>query len=293
MVQGDQTTSAPTWTTAPTSTAPTAPEQSPTVTAESRGESARSLVWEIVQTVLLTIAIFLAVRSVVQNFRVEGASMDPTLHTGQYLLINKVLYARADGTFLERFVPDVTPSDETNYLFGGPSRGDIIVFQSPGPDRQGLHQARDRAARRDGPDRRRAGVHQRPPLDEPYLTHRATYDFEQKVIPPGQLLRARRQSPQQQRLAPGLVRAGQQPDRQSLGQLLAADVLGRDDRRRLRPVGASDRGTARSSPYVDDGDILVGAPRQGRDGRANLSHVARLGGPARQRVGVRFQQQTV
>jgi len=44
------------------------------------------------------IAIFLAVRSVVQNFRVEGASMDPTLHTGQYLLINKVLYARADGT---------------------------------------------------------------------------------------------------------------------------------------------------------------------------------------------------
>ena len=118
--------------TAPTSTAPTAPEQSPTVTAESRGESARSLVWEIIQTVLLTIAIFLAVRSVVQNFRVEGASMDPTLHTGQYLLINKVLYARADGTLLEGFVPDATPQDTPNFIFGGPQRGDIIVFLSPG-----------------------------------------------------------------------------------------------------------------------------------------------------------------
>ena len=62
MVQGDQTTSAPPWTTAPTPTTPSASEPAPTVTTESRGESARSLVWEIVQTVLLTIAIFLAVR---------------------------------------------------------------------------------------------------------------------------------------------------------------------------------------------------------------------------------------
>src|SRR2546423_756090 len=83
----------------------------------SRADSARSLAWEIVQPVLLTIAIFLAVRSVVQNFRVEGASMDPTLHTGQYLLINKVLYARADGTFLANVVPDRTPNDQPNFIF--------------------------------------------------------------------------------------------------------------------------------------------------------------------------------
>jgi signal peptidase I len=105
---------------------------SPSVASGSRGESARSLIWEIVQTVLLTIAIFLAVRSVVQNFRVEGASMDPTLHSGQYLLINKVLYARTDGTLLDRFFVDSTPADEVNFVFSGPQRGDIIVFRSPG-----------------------------------------------------------------------------------------------------------------------------------------------------------------
>ena len=109
-MQGDQVTPASAW------TATSAPEQT-VVATEPRGDSARSLVWEIIQTVLLTIAIFLAVRSVVQNFRVEGASMDPTLHTGQYLLINKVLYARADGTLLEGLIPDRTPQDTPNSRF--------------------------------------------------------------------------------------------------------------------------------------------------------------------------------
>ena len=114
-MHGDQVTPASAW----TATSTTSSVEEPPVAAESRGDSARSLIWEIVQTVLLTIAIFLAVRSVVQNFRVEGASMDPTLHTGQYLLINKVLYARADGTLLESVIPDRTPQDTPNFIFGG------------------------------------------------------------------------------------------------------------------------------------------------------------------------------
>ena len=194
-MQGDHTTSAPTWTATNASATTTEPPvvepveqhvaEPQTSVAESRGDSARSLVWEIVQTVLLTIAIFLAVRSVVQNFRVEGASMDPTLHTGQYLLINKVLYARADGTFLERVVPDSTPNDQPNYIFGGPQRGDIIVFQAPGQSDKdfikrviGLPGETVRIV--DG-----TVFINGKPLDEPYLTHHATYDFEQKVIPPG------------------------------------------------------------------------------------------------------------
>jgi signal peptidase I len=182
-MQGDQTTSVPTWPN-PTSSEAT-PSEQPAPVSESRADSARSLVWEIVQTVLLTIAIFLAVRSVVQNFRVEGASMDPTLHTGQYLLINKVLYARADGTFLERIIPDRTPNDQPNFIFGGPQRGDVIVFQSPGQTDKdfikrviGLPGETVRIV--DGT----VFINGRP-LDEPYLTHHATYDFEQKVIPPG------------------------------------------------------------------------------------------------------------
>src|SRR5688572_8444227 len=177
-MQGDQVT--------PVSAFPAAgaPEQA-AVATESRGDSARSLVWEIIQTVLLTIAIFLAVRSVVQNFRVEGASMDPTLHSGQYLLINKVLYARADGTLLDRFVPDVTPNDQPNFIFGGPHRGDIVVFQSPGQTDKDFIK---RVIALPGETVRivdgQVFVNGRP-LEEPYLTHHATYDFEQKVVPPG------------------------------------------------------------------------------------------------------------
>src|SRR6185295_9634592 len=142
--------------------------------------------WEIIQTVLLTIAIFLAVRSVVQNFRVEGASMDPTLHTGQYLLINKVLYARADGTLLESLVPDRTPQDTPNFIFGGPSRGAVDPFLSPRPP------DKDFITRVIGLPRETVRVVNGQvfvngkPLDEPYITHRATYDLESKVVPPGQ-----------------------------------------------------------------------------------------------------------
>jgi signal peptidase I len=157
----------------------------PTVASGSRGDSVRSLVWEIVQTVLLTIVIFLAVRSVVQNFRVEGASMDPTLHTGQYLLINKVLYARTDGTVLDRFVSDTTPNDGVNFVFGGPQRGEIIVFRSPGQaDKDFIKRVIGLPGETVRIVNGQVFLNGRP-IEEPYVKHRASYDLEQKTVPPG------------------------------------------------------------------------------------------------------------
>src|SRR3712207_4262221 len=101
-----------------------------TAKASPTGGGVRSFVWEIVQTVLLTLLIFLAVRAVVQNFKVEGASMDPTLQSGQHLLINKVGYLRLQGTPLERLTP-ASAQEHAGYLFGPPHRGDIVVFRSP------------------------------------------------------------------------------------------------------------------------------------------------------------------
>jgi signal peptidase I len=63
---------------------------------------------EVLETLLLTAVIFLSVRVLVQNYKVEGFSMEPTLQDGQYLLINKI-----------------------GMHFQQPQRGDIIVFRYP------------------------------------------------------------------------------------------------------------------------------------------------------------------
>jgi signal peptidase I len=75
----------------------------------------RSLGRDAVQTALLIAVLFLGVRGVAQNFRVEGPSMQPTLATGQFLWVNKAAYFQLDHRF----------------VFGGPQRGDIAVLVPP------------------------------------------------------------------------------------------------------------------------------------------------------------------
>src|ERR1700704_6986094 len=95
----------------------TEPETRVAVPTERKAKGG-GLAWELLQTIVLTLAIFLGVRSVVQNFRVEGARMEPTLETGQYLLISKASYFHIEGTPLDRFLP-TTRQGSTDYLFGG------------------------------------------------------------------------------------------------------------------------------------------------------------------------------
>jgi len=63
---------------------------------------------EIVETILLTLLIFLVLRFAVQNYRVDGQSMEPSLHDQEYILVDKAAY-----------------------LFHPPERGDVIVFEYP------------------------------------------------------------------------------------------------------------------------------------------------------------------
>ena len=63
---------------------------------------------EITKIILLALVIFLVASIVVGSFRVDGESMEPSLHNGQYLLVNEMVYH-----------------------FHPPQRGDIIVFHSP------------------------------------------------------------------------------------------------------------------------------------------------------------------
>ncbi len=64
---------------------------------------------EILITLLMAVVIFFAVQSTVQTFVVVYSSMQPTFQEGQRLLVNKAAY-----------------------LFGQPSRGDVIIFKAPG-----------------------------------------------------------------------------------------------------------------------------------------------------------------
>jgi len=102
-----------------------------------RGARGRKVARELVETVILALLIFFAVRAVVQNFRVEGASMEPSMHNDQYLLVNKAIYYRLDMGRLRDVLPFLPGGDDSErHLFRAPKRGDVVVFRFPlDPDR--------------------------------------------------------------------------------------------------------------------------------------------------------------
>ncbi len=62
---------------------------------------------DLVETVGLALILFVIINSVSARVRVDGSSMLPTLHDGEFVLVNKLAYR-----------------------MGTPTRGDIIVFRS-------------------------------------------------------------------------------------------------------------------------------------------------------------------
>lgn len=92
----------------------------------------KSALREIIETVILALAIFFLMRAVVQNFKVEGSSMEPNLHNGQYLLVNKADYFAIDIDQVTRILPFLNWQRERFiYLFHPPQRGDVVVFRFP------------------------------------------------------------------------------------------------------------------------------------------------------------------
>lgn len=76
--------------------------------ATEKKKTTMEVVWEWVQTILMAIALYLAIDYAIGRVRVESVSMQNTLVEGQLLMVNKL-----------------------NYKFNEPTRGDIIVFHSP------------------------------------------------------------------------------------------------------------------------------------------------------------------
>lgn len=123
-----------------------------------------ALLREVAETLILTVLIFVLVRGVlVQNFKIEGFSMEPTLHEGQYLIVNKFIY----------------------YL-QPPQRGDIIVFAFPrGPERDFIKRViglpGDTVEIRSG-----QVLVNGEPLEEPYISEPVAYSSPPVTLGPNE-----------------------------------------------------------------------------------------------------------
>ena len=63
------------------------------------------VVWEVVETAILAALLFVIINAVSARIRVDGSSMEPTFHDGEYVLINRLAYT-----------------------WGQISRGDVVIF---------------------------------------------------------------------------------------------------------------------------------------------------------------------
>lgn len=92
---------------------------------------------EIIETALLAVLIFVSVRAVVLNFRVEGSSMLPTLQNGEMILVNRNAYGEFNLGDLVDWIPGVPEQHWFTIVdWGEPDRGDVIVFTPPEPGDQ-------------------------------------------------------------------------------------------------------------------------------------------------------------
>jgi signal peptidase I len=63
---------------------------------------------DILETLLLSVVLFFLINAVSARIRIDGSSMEPNLHHGEFVIVSKV-----------------------NYKLGEPERGDIVVFDFP------------------------------------------------------------------------------------------------------------------------------------------------------------------
>ncbi len=86
-------------------------ESVPDILPEAQKAGWRRTLLDVIETILLSLALFLAINVVTERIRVESISMQPTLYPGDYVIVNKIAF-------------------KFNH---SPQRGDVIVFKYP-PD---------------------------------------------------------------------------------------------------------------------------------------------------------------
>ena len=63
---------------------------------------------DVLETLILSVILFAAINAVSARIRVDGSSMEPTLHSGEFVIVNKL-----------------------SYKLGMPEIGDVVIFHYP------------------------------------------------------------------------------------------------------------------------------------------------------------------
>jgi signal peptidase I len=72
--------------------------------------SGQAVAWikEVIQLILIVVVVRIGMDTLIPRYVVDGASMQPNFHTSERVIVDRV-----------------------SMLFGGPSRGDVVVLESP------------------------------------------------------------------------------------------------------------------------------------------------------------------
>ena len=122
----------------------------------------RRILVEIIQTVVLALVLFFAINFISARIRVDGSSMEPTFHNGDYVIVNRL-----------------------TYQWGEIQRGDVVVFPYP------LSPEEDYIKRVIGLPGDRVAIYggnvyvngQR--IEEPYISSAPANDAAETVVPEG------------------------------------------------------------------------------------------------------------
>jgi signal peptidase I len=80
---------------------------------EDPRQGGRRFALDLLETLLLSLLLFFAINAISARIRVDGSSMEPTLHSGEFMIVNRLAYR-----------------------LGSPQTGDVVVFHFPGDPEQ-------------------------------------------------------------------------------------------------------------------------------------------------------------
>ena len=136
---------------------------------QEKSSQIKNFIRDTITVLVVAAVMILVLQFVIQKFVVEGSSMNFTLHDGQQLLVNKIVYRFHEPERGDIIVfhppPEIDEDDFIKRIIGLPgekvviANGKVIIHKADGSLMQ---------------------------LDEPYITRPANRDFEGDIIPEGE-----------------------------------------------------------------------------------------------------------